>query len=316
MKQKYLAKTLIFFSFLILSIFVTNKIPPINGRKIYIGIIEITPHPSLELIKKGFIKHAKKKFEKDIVIEILSINETSESIEELSKKLKNNSKFDIFLSLATPATQAICNIEKNKPIVAAAITSPKESGIIKSDNICILCDMINLNSEVNKIKKIIPKLNNIAIIYNSNEINSIFMKNELKKEFISCGIKTIETSISNPKKIKYYINKSCKISDAILCTSSNFLAKHLREIGILALKNKKPLFTTFSSNPDNNAFILSSQSIDYFYLGKKAAELVFRIIEEKESPKTIGIIQAQNEKTTINSHIAKHLNIFIPKKLV
>src|SRR5210317_1093694 len=92
-------------------------------------------------------------------------------------------KPDLILAIATPSAQTCAQAlkkaphMKNTPMLFSAVTDPLVAGLVKDlrqpgGNITGVSDMLPLDQHMAMVKKFIPSLKILGVMYNSGEANS------------------------------------------------------------------------------------------------------------------------------------------------
>ena len=85
---------------------------------------------------------------------------------------------DILVGITTPATLSLSNATKDKPIIMGGITYPVEAGLIKAEdkpgnNITGVSDRTPIKQQLEIMKKSIPNMKKVGILYTASEDNSV-----------------------------------------------------------------------------------------------------------------------------------------------
>src|SRR5690606_1212110 len=94
---------------------------------------------------------------------------------------------DLIVAIATPSAQAAATAARGIPIVFSAVTDPVGAKLVKSmekpgKNITGVTDMLPVARHLELLKKLVPSLKNVGVIYNPGEANSVTLVNLLKTE--------------------------------------------------------------------------------------------------------------------------------------
>jgi len=288
-------------------------LPAARNGQLTIGIIQTASHPALDSSREGFIKELKDSLGSNVKFVIQNGEGMISQLQSIARKLKSGS-MDAYFAIGTPAAQVISNLEKEKPIILTAVTDAKTAGLV-APNICGVSDLVNIGSLVKNIKLFFPDWKKIALLFKSSEVNSVFMVEKIIEELKKVGIEAIKVGMTTETEVPSAVDIACKKADAILCPNDNLVAVSLQTIGAIALRNKKPLITTFISSKDSFKSLLAAQSVDYFDLGKKSAQITFDVLKKKRNVKDVGFLNVDDDKFFINKRMLQVLGIALSEKL-
>jgi putative ABC transport system substrate-binding protein len=105
-----------------------------KSKTLKIGIIQFMEHPSLDTIRKSFIKELEAQGYKDgdnIKIDYQNGQGEQTNLKTISQKFVNNN-YDLIVAIATPAALTAAGETKKIPVLFAACTDPISSGLVKS----------------------------------------------------------------------------------------------------------------------------------------------------------------------------------------
>lgn len=319
------AKGLKVISVLILSIMLfvgcTNNEKDINTsekKKFKIGISQIVEHPALDLARKGFVEA----FEEAGLIEQIDIEvQNAQGDIPTTQTIAQNfvsEKKDMILAIATPSAQSALNATKEIPIVITAVTDPVSSGLAKSlessnNNVTGTSDMTPIKNQVKLLKKLVPNVERIGVIYNTSEANSeiqIKILEDLSSEF---NFKVIKAGVTSVNDISQTLESLITEIDALYVPTDNMVASAMPLVSQRAIENKIPVIGAERAHVENGA--LATEGIDYFKLGLQTGKIAIDIMKGKD-PKDISITTLKDTQLVINEDTAKKLGIEVDKNIL
>lgn len=248
-----------------------------------IGIIQIADHIALERARKGFEDEIKKT---NPDVEIISKNANGDLtvVPSIIKSFQDK-KVDLIYAIATPAAQGAKNGEKEIPIIFNAVTDPESADLLKNleepeGNITGVSDYFSIEAQLEEMISIFPDIKNIGVMFSTNEANSKFQIEELKKAAAGFGLNVVEVGVNNIndvstaiKTIEPKIDIFMAITDNTVSSASTIIAESLKAAKI-------PSFASEEGPVENG--ILISAGVDYVDLGKKAAGMAGEILGGKK----------------------------------
>ncbi len=291
-----------------------------NEDTINIGIIQYSDHVALDKSYEGFIAALEENGYKDkITISYNNAQSDSATNETIADKLVNDQS-DLIYAIATPSAQAVANKTEDIPIVVAAVTDPKASGLVESNenpggNITGVSDLTAVVEQIDLLHKLIPDAKNVAIMYASSEDNSR-LQAEMAKEALSVkGINYVEASVSDINDIQQVSQSLVNKVDAIYIPTDNLLAEGITTVTSVTIEHGIPTIVGEKGMSEGGG--LASDAIDYYNLGYQAGLSAIEILEGKNAGDIpIKYLDASNREVVINTDVAEQLNIEIPEDLL
>lgn len=276
-----------------------------------VGILQTASHPALDACRDAFIEELKQTMGNTVAFEIHNAQGSVIQAHALAQQLHANRNISLFYTIATPATQAMSTLEKERPIVFAAVTDPEALGLIKRQNISGVTDMINVKAEIEMLKALLPQAKRVAIIYTSGETNSIAMAQRMHTYLKELGLDAFDFAVASEADIPAIVELACRKTDVLLAPTDNTVASTIALISAIALKYNKPLIVSdnllVASGP------LAARGVDYHACGKRAAQLAQELLQRELL--ALPIEQPDSNTIVINKKTVETLGITIPPAL-
>ncbi|MEG1972355.1 MAG: ABC transporter substrate-binding protein [Oscillospiraceae bacterium] len=284
-----------------------------------IGITQLIEHESLDAARKGFIDGLSALgFEdgKNIVLDYQNAQGAQANLQTIASQFVSDKK-DLILAISTPAAQSMANATKDIPILVTAVTDPKESKLVKSNekpenNVSGTSDMAPIDKQIEMIRDFMPNIKKVGLLYSSSEDNSIAQIAIAKKACDGLGISYVEATVTGINDINQVVSDLSNKVEAIYSPTDNTIASALPNVLKITNDAKIPMFTGWAPSPENAG--IASLSIDYYELGKLTAQQAVDILTRKSVPADMPILHQENCKAYINEENAKVLGITIPEK--
>jgi putative tryptophan/tyrosine transport system substrate-binding protein len=280
-----------------------------------IGIIQTASHPALDAVREGFIAQIKR--ETDTIDFVVRNGQGSiTNIHTIAEQFHAKSDIDALFAIATPAMQAAISVEKEKPIIVAAVTITPELGIaIAEDNVCGVSDMIDVQKEIQAMKEILPEsINNIGIVYSTAEINSVTMAHIMVKELEKIGFIPMLIGISSESDIEPALLSALRKVDGIVCPTDNMVANAIALIADIMQKANKPLIVSDNLLVAKGA--LMARGVDYYESGKQAGTIAVNVLMNGKKPQELSVIRTENNDIYLNKRIAEQLGYTISENVI
>lgn len=281
-----------------------------------VGVVQIADHIALERARQGFEEELKKT---NPDVEIISKNANGDLtvVPSIIKSFQDK-KVDLIYAIATPAAQGAKNGEKEIPIIFNAVTDPESADLLKNleepeGNITGVSDYFSISAQLEEMINIFPDIKNIGVMFSTNEANSKFQVEELKKAADGFGLNVVEVGVNNIndvstsiKTIEPKIDIFMAITDNTVSSASSIIAESLKAAKI-------PSFASEEGPVENG--ILISAGVDYVDLGKKAAGMASEILGGKKVSEVPVLFSTETRKV-VNKKTAEALGLADDEKLM
>ena len=279
-----------------------------------IGVIQLAEHPALNQSYEGFMQ-ALKDAGVDAQVEMKNAQGDPSNCETIVTKFVND-QVDLILAIATNAAQAAANATETIPVVLTAVTDPEFSGLVDSNehpghNVTGTSDLTPVEAQIDLLKEILPDAQNVAILFNGAEDNSIFQADMAEKAINAKGMKAEKVSVSELNQIQSIVESLVGKVDAIYIPTDNLLAEGMATVTMITNENKIPVIVGEEGQVVNGG--LATYGLSYFNLGYKAGEMAVEILNgANPAEMAIGYLPAEDCELIINMATAKELGLTIP----
>ena len=274
-----------------------------------IGVIQIADHIALERARKGFEDEIKNT---NPDVEIISKNANGDLtvVPSIIKSFQDKN-VDLIYAIATPAAQGAKNGEKEIPIIFNAVTDPESADLLENleepeGNITGVSDYFSIEAQLEEMISIFPDIKNVGVMFSTNEANSKFQIEELKKAAAGFGLNVVEVGVNNIndvstaiKTIEPKIDIFMAITDNTVSSASTIIAESLKEAKI-------PSFASEEGPVENG--VLISAGVDYVDLGKKAAGMASEILGGKKVSE-VPVVFSTDTRKVVNKKTADALGL-------
>ena len=284
-----------------------------------IGVVQLVQHDALDASNKGFVDGLKEKgYEdgKNIKIEQQNAQGEQANAQTICKQFADEKK-DLIFAIATPAAQAAYNSTKDIPIIFTAVTDPVKAEIAKDwkssgTNVTGTSDKVPVDKQIELLKKLIPNAKTVGVIYNTSETNSVIQVDELKAAAEKQGLAVKEVGVTNVNEINQNLSSALGQIDVLYTPTDNTVASGYALVGKLCLEKNIPIIGAEDAIVTKGG--LASIGIDYYKLGKEAGLKAAEVLDGKK-PSDVEITTLSEMSFTINTDVAKKLNITIPSDI-
>jgi len=281
-----------------------------HGPRFKIGIIQTASHPALDAVREGFVERIQETLGTNVEFVVNNAQGSIADAHTIAKRMHADTSINAVLAIATPAAQAIAQVEKEKPIIIAAVTDPQAAGLMRNTNICGSSDMIDLEAEITMLQELAPAARTIGLIYNTAEINAVTQIKLMQQILTDHGLTPILFGFTSEADMPAMVTTACQKSDALLAPNDNTIASSIKLIAVQALQKQKSLFVCDNLLIQHGA--LASRGINYHEGGKQAAEKALLVLVKGKKPNELPMDKPIIDTRVINKKVAQTLQITIP----
>lgn len=283
-----------------------------------IGISQFITHQSLDATREGFVDElAKQGYVEGENIEIDFQNAQGEqrNLKTISRQLAESS--DVVLAIATPSAQSLANTTQTTPVIFSAVTDPVSAKLVESrehpgGNVTGTSDQSSdaISTQINLIKKVLPKAKSIGILYTQSEPNSVVQKDEAKRLLEEKGFTVVEKTILDSNNVKAAAESLMTEVDMVFVPTDNIISSTMETVKQVSIKHKVPVFGGSTEMVAVGG--LYNYGTNYEELGRQTARMLVRILKG-EKPENIAVELPEKLELHTNQEMAAALGIDISK---
>ena len=283
-----------------------------------IGISQFITHQSLDATREGFVDElAKQGYVEGENIEINLQNAQGEqrNLKTISQQLAESS--DVVLAIATPSAQSLANTTQTTPVIFSAVTDPVSAKLVESrehpgGNVTGTSDQSSdaISTQINLIKKVLPKAKTIGILYTQSEPNSVVQKDEAKRLLEEKGFTVVEKTILDSNNVKAAAESLMTEVDMVFVPTDNIISSTMETVKQVSIKHKVPVFGGSTEMVAVGG--LYNYGTNYEELGRQTARMLIRVLKG-EKPENIAVELPEKLELHTNQEMADALGIDISK---
>lgn len=283
-----------------------------------IGISQFITHQSLDATREGFVDELAKQGYvegKNIEIDLQNAQGEQRNLKTISQKLAESS--DVVLAIATPSAQSLANTTQTTPVIFSAVTDPVSAKLVESrehpgGNVTGTSDQSSdaISTQINLIKKVLPKAKTIGILYTQSEPNSVVQKDEAKRLLEEKGFTVVEKTILDSNNVKAAAESLIAEVDMVFVPTDNIISSTMETVKQVSIKHKVPVFG--GSTEMIAVGGLYNYGTNYEELGRQTARMLVRVLKG-EKPENIAVELPEKLELHTNQEMADALGIDISK---
>lgn len=283
-----------------------------------IGISQFITHQSLDATREGFVDELAKQGYiegKNIEIDLQNAQGEQRNLKTISQQLAESS--DVILAIATPSAQSLANTTQTTPVIFSAVTDPVSAKLVESrehpgGNVTGTSDQSSdaISTQINLIKKVLPKAKTIGILYTQSEPNSVVQKDEAKRLLEEKGFTVVEKTILDSNNVKAAAESLMAEVDMVFVPTDNIISSTMETVKQVSIKHKVPVFG--GSTEMIAVGGLYNYGTNYEELGRQTARMLVRVLKG-EKPENIAVELPEKLELHTNQEMADALGIDISK---
>lgn len=283
-----------------------NKSIEVNYQSVKVKIITFVSHEVLDAV----VNSTRNSLITDYNIpqnniEVFNPNGNLDEIRAYVRTL-NSRNTDVIISVSTPASQAVLSTRHPSiPLVFSFVSDTSSLSLSHYPNVTGISNVLNYEKGFELLKKLLPNLSRICVVYNPTEPNSNYSYNQIvenaKKQ--TPPVNVVTRQFSNDNEISITASTITNV-DAFYVGGDNKLVKNIKLLLNVANNKNIPVFA--SDEGSVLAGAIAAYSIDYSKFGNETAKLTINVLSNR-SAKNIDVIMYSDGKNIINKTA---LNIF------
>ncbi|HHV41467.1 MAG TPA: ABC transporter substrate-binding protein [Clostridiaceae bacterium] len=285
---------------------------PENSDLIRIGVLQLLAHDSLDAAREGFIDHLDAggyREGKEISILVQNAFGEQANLKSMAEKLLR--ECDLVLAITTPAAQTIAGLSPEIPILFTAVTDPVDAGLVDSlsepgGNITGTSDQAPVDQQVLLLLSL-AEMENVGLIYNAGEPNSVIQAEEAKAEIEKAGKNVVALTVASTNDVQQAMTTLVSKVDGIYIPTDNTMASTAAASGTIAMEAGIPIVA--GSIDHTSIGGTATIGISYYDLGAKTAQQALAILSGDKKAAEIPVALADDLDLYINEEYAEAIGI-------
>lgn len=290
-----------------------------SSKKINIGISQIAEHPALNDAREGFIAGLESKgFRADDNIHIDYQNAQGDiaNSQLIAQNFASQDK-DMIFAIGTPAAQGAANATSEIPILITAVTDAVKAELVETTeksgtNVAGTSDAVPIDIQLTLMKKLLPHVEKVGIIYNTSEINSEVQIGQIKELATEHGLEIMVVGVTNTNEISQALQSIIGDVDVMYALTDNVAASAMPLITTEAMDRGKAVIGAESAHVESGA--LATDGINYYDLGFQTGLMAAKVLNGEDISE-MPVSTLEEMELVINEETAEKLGITIPEDI-
>lgn len=290
-----------------------------DERRPTVDVVTIVDHPALDAFRHGAEDALKASgYEPGVKIgwTFQSAQGNNATAAQIARKFVGEQP-DVILAISTPAAQAVVAATRNIPVVYGAVTDPVAAQLVKSmqasgSNVTGVSDRLVPEKQADLIKRLLPSVKKVGMIYNPAEANSVVAVREMKEALSRIGVALIEAAAPRSVDVGQAARRLVGKVDVIYTGTDNNVVAAYEAVVKVGNDAKIPLVAADTGSIRRGA--VAALSVNYRDLGNQAGRQIARILKG-EQPANMPSETSDKLLLVLNMDAARKQGVEISKQL-
>lgn len=288
--------------------------------KISVKLSYIVDHPAIDATREGILSELEKAgFVKDETMDL----EVQSAQGNMPTQVQINTKFagdspDLIVAISTPSAQTAMAATKDIPIVFAAVTDPLAAGLVDSyetpgRNLTGSSDKTPIDKHLSLIGRIVPGVENIGVVYNAGEANSVAQVDVVKAEAEKAGLVIVEATAAQSGAVLDAARSLVGKVDAIYVPTDSTVVSAIEAVVRVGKEADVPVIAADTSSVERGA--IAALGFNYFDIGAVAGEHAVAILKGA-SPADLPVRFVDKLELYLNPASAEEMGVSLSDALL
>lgn len=281
--------------------------PAVSAQSV--SVTSIVEHPALDSIRDGVQKalnDAGYTQAKGLKWEFQTAQGNTAIAAQIARKFVGD-KPDVIVAIATPSAQAVVAATKTIPAVYSAVTDPVAAQLVSSmkpsgTNVTGVSDTLELEKQVDLIKKVVPEAKRVGMVYNPGEANSVVVVERLRELLPKSGMSLVEATAARTVDVGAAARSLVGKVDVIYTNTDNNVVSAYEALVKVGNDAKVPLVASDTDSVKRGA--IAALGVNYADLGIQTGKMVVRILKG-EKPGDIASETSDKLELYVNKSAAQ-----------
>lgn len=248
-----------------------------------VGIIQLIENGAFNDMREGFIEElqAKGYTEDKLTVDYKCAQGDATNLQTIAQSMADGD-YDLVCTIATPATQAMVNLETDTPVVFIAVSAPVAAGVITdmdhpdknatgTSNAIPVSDIFALSNQLT------PDCKTFGFLYCTSEVNSVNTIEAAKEYCDANGLSYKEATVTNSSEVQQAAQSLVGSVDAIFVPNDSVIQASMTLVTEVARDAKIPVYGSSATMVDSGAF--ATVAISDKGIGAMSADMAVQILE-------------------------------------
>ena len=277
-----------------------------------VGIIQLIENGAFNDMREGFIEElqAKGYTEDKLTVDYKCAQGDATNLQTIAQSMADGD-YDLVCTIATPATQAMVNLETDTPVVFIAVSAPVAAGVITdmdhpdknatgTSNAIPVSDIFALSNQLT------PDCKTFGFLYCTSEVNSVNTIEAAKEYCDANGLSYKEATVTNSSEVQQAAQSLVGSVDAIFVPNDSVIQASMTLVTEVARDAKIPVYGSSATMVDSGAF--ATIAISDTEIGAQTADMALEYLNGT-AMEDIAAVVVPASNMVINQDTADALEI-------
>lgn len=293
-----------------------------SAAPVRISISQFVEHPALNAVMKGFKDDLQ---ENGVAADYKDYNANGNmgTAGQIATQIAADAP-DLIVAIATPCAQASAKAYDKAPQLAStpmlftAITDPLAAGLVKDyqhpgPNITGVSNQMPMDKHLEMVRRFLPQLKTLGVMYNSGEVNSVSNVKRLKEAAEKMGIAIIDGPVTNSADVFQAAQSLVGKVEAVYVPTDNTVVSALETVIKVCEKTRLPLFSADTDSVKRGA--IAAMGFDYYQHGRQTGAMARKILAGTK-PADLPVEFQENLTFHINPEAGKRMGLTIEQAIL
>ena len=293
---------------------------PVHAQQKSVAVTAIVEHPALDAVRDGVKEGlAAAGFEegKNLKWQYQSAQGNTGTAAQIARKFIGD-EVDVIVAIATPSAQAVAAATRDIALVYSAVTDPVAAKLVPSmaasgTNITGVSDALELDKQIDLIKRVAPNAKRVGMVYNPGEANSVVVVEQLRVLLPKYGMSLVEAAAPRSVDVGSAGRSLIGKADVFYTNTDNNVVSAYEALVKVGMDAKIPLVAADTDSVARGA--VAAYGMDYRALGVQTGKMVARILNG-EKPGTMDSETSDKLELHVNLTAAKKQGVTLSDELV
>lgn len=253
----------------------------------------------------------------NIVVTVENADGSKENCESIAKTFVDNN-FDLIYAIGEDCAVTAYEKTKDIPIIFSAVTDPEASGLVSSNeipdtNVTGVSNYTPCFEQIDLILELYPNAKTVGTIYNETDADSLLQVNIAKKEAEKIGLELNTFSFKDGDDVSQKADEMAQQVEVIYLPTGYSVKNNLEEILDIANLYSIPVIAGDEDMVINGC--LATYDIDYYSLGKSAADMAISVLYNGAETKTMPVKYVSQCNLFVNEETAQRLSLSFSQEI-
>ena len=289
-----------------------------STEKIDIGIIQLIENGAFNDMREGFVQQMKDRGydESKANFHYKNAQGDSTNLNTICQEMVDNG-MDLVVTIATPASQAMVNLESDIPVFFISVSNPVGARIIsdmeKPDkNATGTSNAIPVNEIFDLADQLTPGCKTYGFLYNTGEINAVTTVESSKKYLDSIGLSYEEAVVANSSEVQQAAQSLIGKVDAFFIPNDSVIQSAMNLVAEVAREAKIPVYCSSNTTVESGGF--ATVAISDTQIGAITADMAVEYLGGKPIAEIPSVVVPATD-VVINKTTAEAIGADIPEEV-